>query len=116
MPSLPFTFNDVNSRLSDLSKSIDNRAEGTAPETSEMAGNAQSFLSDRINDIKNQFGTTEGLIDTGLAMNPLTRAVDMGSKFFGGPGLVQGFRDGVNQPVGDERSGRSELRIPPLMF
>tara|TARA_R110002049_G_scaffold298710_1_gene488603 strand:- start:295 stop:633 length:339 start_codon:yes stop_codon:yes gene_type:complete len=112
MPSLPFTFNEINSRLSDLSKRIDNRAEGAAPETGEIVGNAQSFLSDRINDIKKQFGTTEGLIDTGLAINPLTRTVDMGSKFFGGKGLAEGFKDGVIHETGTRR----EVRVPPLMF
>jgi hypothetical protein len=112
MPSLPFTFNDVNSRLSDLSKGIDTRAEGTAPDTSETVNNAQAFLSEKVDQIKEQFGTTDGLIDTGLAMNPVTRYIDMGSKFFGGKGLAEGFKEGVTHETGTSR----EIRVPPMPF
>jgi hypothetical protein len=114
MPSLPFTFNDLVS-LSPADK-MRTAKEADVDPTAANNMKAQNFLVGKLNSLKDSVSSSDGLLDVGLAMNPVTRVADMTSKFFGGPGLVQGFRDGVRQPVGDERSGRSELRIPPLMF
>ena len=97
MPALPFTFEDaVNAKHpSDLMKK------------SSADGQAQDFLTSRIEDIKGRMNV-EGAIDVGLAMNPVTRIVDMGSKFFGGPGIHKGFEQGVNMT--------GETRVPPMMF
>ena len=114
MPSLPFTFEDLVS----LNPADKMRAAKESDVDPTAANNmkAQNFLVSKLNNLKENMSSSDGLLDVGLAMNPVTRGVDMASKFFGGPGIVQGFKDGVVQPVGDERSGRSELRIPPLMF
>ena len=96
MPQLPFTFNDaINAKHpSDLMKGSNE-------------GEAQGFLANRIDDVK-KYMTVEGAIDVGLSINPVTRAVDMGSKFFGGPGIHKGFKEGVNMT--------GETRVPPIMF
>ena len=108
MPSLPFTFKDLQ-ELDIPKEAAKNSAINTEIE-------AQNFLANAVDRVKKQFGTTEGLIDTGLAMNPVTRYVDMTSQFFGGPGVSEGFRDGVTQEVGDPRSGQSIVRVPPMPF
>ena len=114
MPSLPFTFDDlVNSSPTNTSRAA---RESEGDPTVANGVTAQNFLVGKLNKLKDSMSSSDGLLDVGLSLNPVTRVADMTSKFFGGPGLVQGFRDGVRQPVGDERSGRSELRIPPLMF
>ena len=111
MPSLPITFKDLQNL------DIPARVAAQKNQTPEMPQiDPQAFLATAVENVKKQFGTTEGLIDTGLAINPVTRAIDMGAKFFGAKGIQEGFQDGVIQPVGDGRSGRSEVRIPPLMF
>ena len=69
---------------------------------------AQSFLKSKLGKVKDNFASKEGLLDVAMAMNPVTRVVDMGSKFFGGPGIEKGFNDGVNYT--------GETRIPPIMF
>ena len=114
MPSLPFTFDDLrNLKPADMQRTA-KESEGDPTVANGMT--AQNFLVGKLNQLKNNMSSADGLIDVGLAMNPVTRVVDMGAKFFGAKGIQEGFQDGVIQPVGDERSGRAEVRIPPLMF
>ena len=102
MPSLPFTFDDL--RKLDIPAQA---AEASAaPEMPQV--DPQAFLSNAVDKVKEQFGTTEGLIDTGLALNPVTRAVDMGAKFFGQPGIQEGFTQGTTM-TGD-------VRVPRMPF
>ena len=101
MPSLPFTFDDL--RKLDIPAQA---AESSAPEMPQV--DPQSFLGNAVDRVKEQFGTTEGLIDTGLALNPVTRAVDMGAKFFGQPGIQEGFTQGTTM-TGD-------VRVPRMPF
>lgn len=111
MPSLPFTFEDV--------KNLDIKAkadEAKANKQNTPDINAQEFLGEKINNLKERYSDVDGVIDVGMAINPVLRYTDMASKFFGGPGVAQGFKDGVTQPVGDERSGQSEIRLPPMPF
>ena len=109
MPSLPFTFEDL--------RKLDIPAQAAAAEASDTPQvDPQEFLGNAVDRVKKQFGTTDGLIDTGLAINPITRVVDMGSKFFGGPGVAEGFKQGVIQEVGDPRAGRSQIVLPPMPF
>ena len=116
MPSLPFTFEDVvNANPFDPNRTGDTVQKGADPAVANQ-GAAQGFLAKRLNQLRDKVNSTEGLIDLGMAINPVLRYVDMGSKFFGGPGVAKGFQDGVTQPVGDERSGRSEIRLPPMPF
>ena len=110
MPSLPFTFEDLRNL------DIPAQAADTTGVPDQPQVDPQEFLGNAVEKVKQQFGTTEGLIDTGLAMNPVTRVVDMGSKFFGGPGVAEGFRQGVIQEVGDPRAGRSQIVLPPMPF
>ena len=93
MPSLPFTFEDL--RRLDIPKQAAEAETMPIPQT-----DPQAFLGNAVEKVKQQLGTAEGLIDTGLALNPVTRTVDMASKFFGGPGVAEGFKEGVTQ--GDE--------------
>ena len=110
MPSLPFTFDD----LVNLSPTDKMRAAKESDVDPTAANNmkAQNFLTSKLNNLKESFSSSDGLLDVGLAMNPVTRGVDMASKFFGGPGIVEGFKDGVIQETGTRR----EVRVPPLMF
>ena len=110
MPSLPFTFEDLVSfnpgDKARLAKETD--VDPTAANNMK----AQNFLTSKLNNLKDSLSSADGLLDAGLAMNPLTRGADMASKFFGGPGIVEGFKDGVIQETGTRR----EVRVPPLMF
>jgi hypothetical protein len=110
MPSLPFTFED----LVNLNPADQMRAAKEADVDPTAANNmkAQNFLVSKLNNLKESMSSSDGLLDVGLAMNPVTRGVDMASKFFGGPGIVQGFKDGVTHETGTRR----EVRVPPLMF
>ena len=109
MPSLPFTFEDL--------RNLDIPAEAAAAKSNDQPQvDPQEFLGNAVDRVKQQFGTTEGLIDTGLAMNPFTRYIDMGSKFFGGPGIAEGFKQGVIQETGDPRSGQRQIVLPPMPF
>ena len=116
MPELPFTFKDLqNLNVADQQRAGKEVASSVDP----MVANgmsAQGFLANRINKLKDNFSTADGLIDAGMAINPVLRYTDMASKFFGGPGVAEGFQQGVIQPVSDERSGQSEIRLPPMPF
>jgi hypothetical protein len=110
MPSLPFTFNDLVS-LNPADK-MRTAKEAEVDPTAANNMKAQNFLVGKLNSLKDNMSSSDGLLDVGLSLNPVTRVADMTSKFFGGPGLVQGFRDGVVHETGTRR----ELRIPPIMF
>ena len=116
MPSLPFTFEDVrNANPFDPNRTTDTVQKSEDPAVANQNA-AQGFLTKRLNALRDSMNSTDGLIDLGMAANPVLRYVDMASKFFGGPGVADGFRDGVTQPVGDERSGQSEIRLPPMPY
>tara|TARA_R110002012_G_scaffold163971_1_gene326383 strand:+ start:6006 stop:6329 length:324 start_codon:yes stop_codon:yes gene_type:complete len=107
MPNLPITFKDLQNL--DIPSQV--AAQGKqSPEMPQV--DPQAFLANAVDGVKERFGTTEGLIDTGLAINPLTRYADMASKFFGGPGLAEGFKDGITQETGTRR----EIVLPPMPF
>jgi len=97
MPQLPFTFEDV----------VTAKHPSDIIPRKKSESKAQDFLSSKVNDIKKAMNV-EGAIDLGLALNPVTRAVDMGSKFFGGRGIHKEFVDTTTQ-TGD-------VRVPPIMF
>ena len=102
-PSLPFTFNEL--KNIDIPKQVD-ETKGAQTQLPEV--DPQQFLRNAVNEVKTRFGTADGLIDSGLALNPVTRYVDMTSKFFGGPGVAEGFKEGVTK--GDE------VVVPPMPF
>lgn len=101
MPSLPFTFEDMRN-ANPLDKS--RIAEESKPDMSMInpIGRAQAFLKKRVGEVKEHMTSADGLIDTGLAINPVTRIVDMGAKFFGMPGIQEGFTQGTTM-TGDVR-------------
>jgi hypothetical protein len=107
MPSLPFTFEDLqNLNVTDSQRIAD---ESNPDMSMHNPGNrAQSFLKGKLGKLKDSMSSTDGLIDLGLAMNPVTRALDMGDKFFGGEGVHKGFVDGTTM-TGD-------VRVPPMVF
>jgi len=107
MPSLPFTFEDLQNLNAADSQRV---AEESKPDMSmhNPINRAQSFLKGKLGQLKDSMSSTDGLIDLGLAMNPVTRALDMGDKFFGGEGVHKGFVDGTTM-TGD-------VRVPPLRF
>ena len=101
MPSLPFTFEDLrNANPLDASRA----AQEAKPDMSQANPmvKAQSFLKSKLGQVKDKFDGTDSLIDVGLAINPVTRIVDMGSKFFGMPGIQEGFTKGTTM-TGDVR-------------
>ena len=107
MPSLQFTFDD----LVNLDVANQQRASQEAKPDMSMANpmnKAQSFLKSRIGKIKEDMSSADGLIDVGLALNPVTRVVDMGAKFFGQPGIQEGFTKGTTM-TGD-------VRVPRMPF
>ena len=108
MPSLPFTFEDVKNLDVGNRKSAAKEGADMVNPASANPRAAQGFLADRINKLKDSMSTSDGLIDVGLAYNPVTRVVDMASKFFGGPGIHKGFVDGTTMT--------GEVRTPPLRF
>jgi len=104
MPELPFTFED----LRNYNPADQQRLAAESKPDMSMSNpldQAQKFLKGKIGELKGHFNSAEGLIDVGLAMNPVTRAVDIGSKFFGGPGIQKGFQDGVTMT--------GEVRVDP---
>ena len=107
MPSLPFTLEDLQN-----ANPIDSERAGreSKPDMSMHSpmGRAQSFLKTKIGQVKDQFNSADGFIDAGLAVNPVTRVVDMGAKFFGLPGIQEGFTD-VTTMTGD-------VRVPRMPF
>ena len=107
MPSLPFTFEDlVNFNPADAN----HVASQSKPDMSMATpmSNAQSFLKKKVGAVKDQFNSADGFIDAGLAVNPVTRVVDMGAKFFGQPGIQEGFTKGTTM-TGD-------VRVPRMPF
>ena len=111
MPSLPFTLEDL--------KSLDINAEAAKAKANKQNTpevNPQEFLGEKINKLKETYSNADGLIDVGMSINPVLRYTDMASKFLGGPGVAEGFKDGVTQPINNERSGQSEIRLPPMPF
>ena len=107
MPSLPFTFED----LRNLNVADQQRAADEADAELGMhnpVNNAQKFLSNRLGQLKDSMSSADGLIDVGLAMNPVTRVVDMGAKFFGQPGIQEGFTEGTTMT--------GEVRVPRMPF
>ena len=105
MPSLPFTFEDL--RNLDVDQE---RLAGESKPDPTAANNvtAQNFLVGKLNKLKDSMSSADGLIDVGLAMNPVTRIVDMGAKFFGQPGIQEGFTEGTTM-TGD-------VRVPRMPF
>ena len=103
MPSLPFTFDDL--RKLDIPAQA---AETSAPEMPQV--DPQAFLGNAVDRVKEQFGTTEGLIDTGLAINPvLVKLVDQyGCQVLcqTNPGIQEGFTKGTTM-TGDVHERRS---------
>ena len=97
MPQLPFTFEDV----------VNAKHPSEIIPRKESEGEAQDFLSSKIDAIKKHMNV-DGAIDLGLALNPVTRAVDIGAKFFGQPGIQEGFTKGTTM-TGD-------VRVPRLPF
>ena len=104
MPSLPFTFEDVKNWNPADAGDAEHMAKQSKPDMSQSnpLNNAQSFLKKRIGMVKDQFQSADGFIDAGLAINPVTRIVDMGAKFFGMPGIQEGFTKGTTM-TGDVR-------------
>lgn len=114
MPSLPFTFEDLKN-----AQPFDPERTSAESKTDPAAANpraAQNFLVGKINQLRDNLSSTNGLIDIGMSINPGLRYVDMASRFFGGPSVAEGFKEGVTQPTGDERSGQSEIVLPPMPF
>ena len=105
MPSLPFTFDEMRKKLSP----------GDHQKVTEPAeADAQNFLSNSIDKLKKRLSTADGMIDTALAINPVTRYTDMASKFFGGPGIQEGFKEGVIQK--DKVNNKTDIVLPPMPF
>lgn len=98
MPGLPFTFNEIREKLSP--------GGGASPVANK---NPQEFLANSIDKLKERLTTADGLVDTGLAIHPVTRYTDMTSKFFGGPGLQEGFKEGVTMKD-------DNVTLPPMPF
>ena len=108
MPSLPFTFEDHrNLDVTDTQTAAGEGADMVDPTVANGRA-AQGFLANRLNQLKDSFSSADGLIDVGLAMNPVTRAIDMGAKFFGQPGIQEGFTEGTTM-TGD-------VRVPRMPF
>ena len=107
MPSLPITFKDLQNL------DIPAKVAGQEQKTPDMPQvDPQAFLANAVDGVKERFGTSDGLIDTGLAINPVTRYVDMASQFFGGPSVADGFKQGVTHT--GERG--SKVILPPMPF
>ena len=114
MPALPFTFEDLKN-----AKPFDAERASAESKTDPAVANpraAQNFLVGKMNQLRDNLGSTDGLIDLGMSINPGLRYVDMASRFFGGPSVSEGFKQGVTQPAGDERSGQTEIVLPPMPF
>ena len=111
MPELPFTFNDlVNLDIGDTADQDRVQAESQKGDMSmhNPVNRAQAFLKGKMGQLKEHMSSADGFIDVGLAMNPVTRVVDMGAKFFGQPGIQEGFTKGTTM-TGD-------VRVPPAPF
>ena len=96
MPSLPFDFEDLkNANAFDADRTVDTANKAADPTAAGTVGGPQAFLTKKLNQLRDTMNSTDGLIDLGLAYNPITRGVDMASKFFGGPGIQEGFTKGT---------------------
>ena len=116
MPALPFTFEDLRSANPfDGARATDATQKSADPANANPKA-AQNFLASKLNQLRDNVNSADGLIDLGMSINPGLRYVDMASRFFGGPSVADGFKAGVTQPVGDERSGQSEIRLPPMPY
>ena len=107
MPSLPFTLEDLQNLNPIDSQRVPDESKPDVSMHNPM-NRAQSFLKGKLGQLKDSMSSTDGLIDLGLAMNPVTRALDMGDKFFGGEGVHKGFVKGTTM-TGD-------VRVPPVIF
>ena len=74
---------------------------------------AQEFLRKRIDALSKPEGYETILFGR---THPVLGIVDGISKATGGPGLKEGFQDGVIQETGDPRSGQYEIVLPPMPF
>lgn len=130
MPSLPFTYEDLRNHADTadpltapmlgavgsidgyggIAAKILNKRQRSNPVLPTVLPkiDPQEFLDNAVSRVKKQLGSTEGLIDTGLALNPVTRVVDMGAKFFDQPGIQEGFIKGTTM-TGD-------VNVPRMPF
>ena len=107
MPELPFTFED----LVNLDAMEHQRASKEVKPDMSMSNpmnKAQSFLKGKMGQLKEHMSSADGFIDVGLAMNLVTRVFDMGAKFYGQPGVQEGFTKGTTM-TGD-------VRVPHMLF
>ena len=103
MPSLPFDFEDLrNADPFDSDRTVDTVHKSADPASAGTVGGPQAFLTKKLNQLRDNMNSTDGLIDLGLSLNPVTRGIDMASKFFGGPGIQEGFTKGTTM-TGDVR-------------
>ena len=108
MPELPFDFNDLVNLDPTSNRDNDrmiNEAQKSDMSTHNPVNRAQAFLKGKLAAAKDHMTSTDGLIDLGLALNPVTRVVDMSAKFFGQPGIQEGFTKGTTM-TGDVRGPR----------
>ena len=109
MPSLPFDFEDVkNANPFDANRTVDTANKAADPTAAGSVGGPQAFLTKKLNQLRDNMNSTDGLIDLGLSIHPITRGVDMVSKFFGGPGVHKGFVEGTTMT--------KDVRVPPAPF
>ena len=80
MPELPFTFKDLqNQNVADQQRAGKEVASSVDPMTANGMS-AQGFLANRINKLKDNFSTADGLVDAGMAINPVLRLHRYGIK------------------------------------
>ena len=75
--------------------------------------NPQQFLQSRIEALSKPEGYETILFGK---THPVLGAVDGLSKVTGGPGIKEGFKQGVIQEKGDPRSGQYDITLPPMPF
>ena len=74
---------------------------------------AQKFLADRLEALSKPEGYETMLLGR---THPVLGVVDGLSKMTGGPGIKEGFKQGVVQEKGDPRSGDYDIVLPPMPF
>ena len=80
MPSLPFTFEDLrNLNVADTKAASDEISASVNPASANGIA-AQGFLASKLNQLKDNMSTADGLIDVGMSINPGLRYVDMASR------------------------------------